>query len=256
MSQAVFGAGIMWGTQLQDSTGAAVANATPIMIGILQNVSVDISFETKELHGSDSQFAKYVGRGKGKIDCKASMGTIKGAIFNSLFFGQGQTSGINSVVYDTVGAAIPATPYQITVTPPSSGTFQTDLGVVYQATGLPLTKVASAPTTGQYSVSNAGIYTFAAADTLLVVYINYSYTATSTTAVKNTVKNIPMGYSPSFSTELYMPYDGKSLVLTLNKCISNKLSISTKLDDFMMPELDFSAFADSAGNVMSWATTE
>ena len=35
-------------------------------------------------------------------------------------------------------------------------------------------EVASGPTTGQYSVS-AGVYTFAAADTLLGVLISYTY---------------------------------------------------------------------------------
>jgi hypothetical protein len=37
-------------------------------------------------------------------------------------------------------------------------------GVIYAATGLPLTQVASSPATGQYAVSPSGLYTFAAGD--------------------------------------------------------------------------------------------
>lgn len=254
--QAVFGAGLLWGTPTMDALGNAITNGTPVLFGTLQDVSVDISYDMKELHGSDGAFAKFVGRGKGKIDCNATFGTIKGAVFSSLFFGQSSSSGLVSVSYDTVGALIPATPFTITPTPPASGTFQTDLGVINKVTGLALTKVASGPATGQYSVS-AGVYTFAAADTGNLVLINYSYTATSTTgATHSTVSNLPMGYAPTFSAELYTPYQDKSMVLTLNNCIASKLSMATKLDDFMMPQFSFSAFADDSSNIMSWSMSK
>ncbi len=64
-------------------------------------------------------------------------------------------------------ATIPTSPYQITASQPL-GTWAQDDGV----TGY--TKVTGSPTTGQYSV-NAGVYTFAAADTGNDVLINYSY---------------------------------------------------------------------------------
>lgn len=257
MAQAVFGAGLLWGTQTRDANGSAVANATPILFGTLQEVSLDINFDLKELYGSDGQFAKFIGRGKGKIDLKAKMGTVKGEIFGNLFFGQGSTSGLQAVNYDTVGASIPATPYEITVTPPSSGTYLADLGVIFKATGLPLKKVASMPVTGEYAVDPlTGEYTFAAADTLKVVLINYSYNATVSGAVKDTVVNLPMGYAPTFSAQLYTTYEGKSVTWTFNKCISSKMSLGTKLDDFSIPELDFMAFADEAGDILTWSTNE
>jgi hypothetical protein len=255
--QAVFGAGLLWGTQTMDAYGNAISNPTPIMFGTLQEVSVDISFDTKELYGSQGQFPIFVGRGKGKIDGKAKMGTIKGAVFGNLFFGQGSSNGLISVNYDTVGSVIPATPYQVTITPPSSGVFQNDLGVINKVTGLPLVKVLTVTATNQYSVNTStGVYTFDSVDAGNTVLINYSYTATSTTAQKNTVINVPMGYAPTFTCELYTPYAGKSLILNLNNCIASKLSLGTKLDDFMIPEFDFSAFADDSGNVLSWSTSE
>jgi len=248
-----FGAGALWGTPLTDANGAAIANPTPVLFGVLQEVSVDISGDIKELHGQN-QFAEAVARGKTKISCKAKFGRINGLMLNSLFFGQTVSSGILADVYDTVGQAIPATPFTITIAPPSSGTWTRDLGV-RDANGNPMTRVASGPATGQYSVA-AGVYTFAAADTGLTVFISYQYTATSTVAKKSTVMNLAMGAAPSFRTDLSDGFQGGQTALSLYKCISTKLSFATKLDDFLIPEMDFSAFADSSGKVLDWGTSE
>ena len=74
-----FGTGILFGTQLQDATGATVANATPVQFGTLQDVSSDITFEEKLLYGQN-QFPVAVGRGKGKINFKAKMAGIFGGV--------------------------------------------------------------------------------------------------------------------------------------------------------------------------------
>jgi hypothetical protein len=251
--QNIFGSGVLIGTPLTDYTGAAIANPTPVQFGVAQEISLDISFDTKMLYGQN-QFPVAVGRGKGKISGKVKAAQVNGALFNSIMFGQGLTSGIVADVYDVVGAAIPSTPYQITPTVPSSGTWTFDLGV-RDSNGVPMTRVASAPTTGQYSVA-AGVYTFAAADTTKVVYINFQYTATSTTAKKSTLVNPLMGYAPSFRADLYLPYNGKTLIVTANNCVANKLSLATKLDDFVIPEYNFDAFADAAGNVLTYALSE
>jgi len=137
---------------------------------------------------------------------------------------------------------------------PSSGTWTVDLGVK-DANGLPFTRVATGPTTGQYSVA-AGVYTFATADTGKQVFISYQYTATSTTAKKSTVQNVPMGYAPTFKADIFVPFQGKSLVITIPQCIASKFGISTKQDDFLIPEFDFEGFADGAGNALYWAVSE
>lgn len=253
MPQYSFGAGVMWGTPTADAFGNAITNPTPVQFGVLQEISLDVSFDTKMLYGQN-QFPVAVGRGKGKVSGKAKFAQLNGAILNSLFFGQTLSSGITSDVYDVTGAVIPTTPFTITPTVPSSGTWSRDLGV-RDANGRPMTRVASAPTTGQYSVA-AGVYTFAAADTGLTVFINYQYTATSTVAKKSTVLNVPMGYAPTFQADLYEPFQGKALTITLPNCIGSKLQFATKLDDFNVPEFDFEAFADSAGNVMTYAVSE
>lgn len=242
--QFMFGSGILSGIPLADATGAAISNPTPVQFGELQDVSVDISFENKTLHGN-KQFPVAVGRSKGKITGKASFGRINGAVFNSLFLGQSLQNGIVSQVYDTTGAVIPPSTFEITVAPPNSGTFTVDLGV-RDENGNTMKRVASMPTAGQYSVDSDGKYTFAAADEGTRVYINYQYTASSSSATKIDITNLPMGYAPTWRADLYMPYQNKSLVLTLYNCVSSKMSFATKQDDFSMPEIDFEAF--SGGN--------
>ena len=40
------------------------------------------------------------------------------------------------------------------------------------------------------------------------------------------------------------------------RILATKLSIATKQDDFLIPELDFSSFANAAGQVLKWGTSE
>jgi hypothetical protein len=78
------------------------------------------------------------------------------------------TAGVTTSAGSKVGfvhtAAIPTTPFTITV--PDAANWDTDLVVVDLTAGKQLTRIAAAgtPTTGQYKVT-AGVYTFAAADT-------------------------------------------------------------------------------------------
>lgn len=248
-----FGSGIFWGTPLTDATGAAIATPTPVQLGVLQDLSFDVSFDTKALYGQ-KQFPEAIGRGKGKMSGKAKFAQLSAVAINALVFGQTLTNGIVSNVYDTTGTAIPLTPFQITPTVPGSGTWSADLGV-RNASGVPMIRVASAPATGQYSVA-AGVYTFAAADTGLVMFINFQYTATSTTAKKSTVLSLPMGYAPTFKGEIFVPFSGKSFQITIPNCVCSKFALATKQDDFLIPEFDFEGFADSAGNGVYYGMSE
>jgi len=419
MAQYNFGSGILVGTPLTSASGAAISNPSPIQFGALQDVSVDFSFDNKELYGQN-QFALTVGRGKGKISGKAKMAQISALLFNSLFFGQSLASGVYTDFIDTIGTAIPAGTFTIApVTQYSSylnGTvpvFGYDLGVK-DSFGVPMTRVASAPTTGQYSttagsaasggsasfanagtaasgascsfsgtvmtlntifsagtfavgqaVSGPGIpqgtvvialasgslnvatstytlnqnvgtiantsgitsanasimtmtvstsagqmavgqtvvatgvptgttiqalltgsmgasgstyslsgqtgtigaesfttgtgYLFAAADVGKTVFTSFNYTATPSTGMlaqqNSMVTNVLMGQAPTFQADFYTTFAGDSLSLTLFQCVANKLTIGTKLDDFLIPEFDFMAYANGAGQVVKWQTS-
>lgn len=258
MSQRIYGAGLAWVTPTVDASGVAIANPTPIILGTMQEVSIDISFETSELYGSDSQSAKAIARGKMKVTGKAKFADINGSIFNQVVFGQSQSNGLSSVSYDTAGSVVPV---GLTITPtvPNTGTLLNDLGVVFATTGLPLKRVNSTPAVGEYTVNlGTGAYGFNTADQTKVVYITFSYTAVSTTAKTSTISKKVMGLTPTFALDIYLPYEAEaqSTLLHLYKCTSSKFSFGTKLNDFVNYDLDFQAFNNSAGKLMDISTTE
>jgi hypothetical protein len=245
----LFGSGLLWGTPLTDASGAALASPTPLIFGTLQDTEIDIKFELKQLHGGN-QFAVAVGRGKGQVSGKCKLADIRAGFFETIVFGQAGSAGLNGAVFDTVGAAVPASPNTVTVAPPNAGTWAADLGVIEASTGRALTRMSSPSGlgAGQYHVA-AGVYTFFAGQQGAVMYINYRYTAASTVARRIGINNLPMGYAPTFRADFYGPYQGKSAVLTLNNCISEGIKIAAKNDDFAVPEMGFQAFADQAGQV-------
>lgn len=243
----LFGSGVWYATPLTDVNGNAIANPTPVKAAILQDFSLDISWDEKLLY-SQQQFALDMARGKGKIAGKAKFARINGKAVSSLTTGQALTSGITAIQTDSTGATIPSSPYTITPTVPNSGTWAADLGVL-NAAGNPMTRVASSPATGQYSVA-AGVYTFAAADTGLLVFINYRYTVSSASAGNTqTLTNPNTGNLPSFSSDLQLIRGSKVFYVRLNNCTSSKLAIASKQDDFIIPEFDISAIDDGTGNV-------
>lgn len=243
----VFGSGALIATPTIDALGNAIANPTPVEFGTLQDVSLDVSWDTKTLYGT-LQFPVAAGRGKGKVGGKAKAARVNALLFNAVMFGQGLTYGAIGDVYDTTGVTVAAS---VTPTVPNSGTWSRDLGVK-DANGIPYIRVGSAPATGQYSLSS-GVYTFAAADVGKTAYISYQYTAVSTTAPRLDIMNVAMGYAPSFAIDFYLPYQGKQLIITAGNAVSNKMSLATKQDDFTIPEFDFDLYADNNGKLMTMA---
>lgn len=247
--QLLFGAGDFFAVPLTDANGNAISNPTPIQIGAMQEMSLDFSGDLKELYGN-RQFAMAVGRGKVKTTGKFKGAQIHGAALNSLFFGTGVTAGtMHALNADVVGTLIPTTPFTITVTPPNAGTVVDDLGVL-NANAVPLTRVASAPATGQYSYA-AGVYTFAAADVGTRVFINYRYSYSLATAKRISLTNVGMGQTPAFKAYMQTTFQGKRALVMLESVVSTKLQLlSTKQDDFSVPSVDFSAQADSSGTTL------
>src|SRR5258708_8498192 len=169
--QGLFGPGILWLTRTD------IANGTPINIGFINEFSYDFSFDTKQLHGQN-QIALLAARGTAKTSGKMKAATLSGQALNTVLLGQTWTIGTQYDATTTAATAIPATPFQITPVVPSSGTYDTDLGVINSATGQPLTQVASAPGAGQYS-HVAGLYTFSSADNVPGISVKTSFPSPS-----------------------------------------------------------------------------
>jgi hypothetical protein len=240
-----FGSGVLIGTRTD------IANATPINFGLVQEVQLDLQFTAKELYGQ-YQFPVAIARGQGKATGKAKMARVSGLTFNNLFFGASLVPGQLATAFGEAQSVPASTPFTVSVT--NAGQWQDDCGVVYAASGLPLTKVASAPTAGQYSVA-AGVYTFNSADAGAAVLISYTYNVTGS-GQQLTLVNPLLGTTPTFQAQLYTSFQGKPVNVKLFNCVSAKLTFASKLEDFVIPELDFDIFANAAGNVLQWSFAE
>lgn len=245
-----FGVGILIAVSRTDALGVALAVPQAYRLGILQDVSTDFSFESKPLYGA-GQLPVDQGRGKAKLAFSAKTADINATALAALHFGTAPVVGVKLPLLDW-SATIPSTPFQVTPTIPGSGTWVADLGVT-DAAGNNFTRVASAPATGQYSVS-AGVYTFAAADTGKAVLISSEYTA-ATGGIVVPMTNQLMGYSPSFSVILYNDSKGSKFGLKLTNCQSDKLSLPFKNEDFVIADFGFQALDDGTGSAGYWCQT-
>lgn len=235
MSQFGFGSGSLWGIN-------TAANSTPVEFGGLQDVTLDFSFSLKELRGQ-YQAPIAIARGGMKITGKAKFANISARAFNDLFFGQTAATGKVAVAKDELGTVATAA-----ITVANAATFNTDLGVMYSNTGVALVRVASAPAVGQYTVTAGGVYGFNATENAVAMKIDYSYNVPGS-GFKTTLSNPLLGAGPTFKMVLWETYLSKIVTVELNACVAGKLALATKLEDFIIPELDFEAMADAGNNI-------
>lgn len=235
-----FGAGIVTFTP-------SIVNPTPVQIATLKDVSLDISFTEKELRGANV-FPEDVARAGGKIAGKAKSGRINGGLLSLLLTGATQSTGRVIPVPNEI-ATIPTTPFTVTAT--QGANFDTDLGVIDLNTGLSMVRVASAPATGQYAVNTTtGVYTFAAADTGHQVALRYLYKSTTLGTTLDYTNQL-MGTAQTFEVTVFNSYAGGDHGFRLYACTIPKLALAYKNEDYTDVDIDFSAFANTAGKVLS-----
>jgi hypothetical protein len=234
----VFGSGVLIGTP---------AGGSPINFGLAQEVTLNIATTTKALYGQYN-FPVAIGSGTKKMTGKAKMARVSGQALGSLFFGLAPIVGGTQTQFGEATAVPASSPY--TYTTANHATFGADQGVVYASSALPLRAVAANPSAGQYSVSIAGVYTFSSADSGAGVLISYTY-AVASSGESIAVTSQLIGPSITFSANLFAsdPGTGKQFSLLLYNCVAEKLSFGTKVEDFLVPELDFQCFANAAGQV-------
>jgi len=233
----VFGSGVLIGTP---------QGGSPINFGMAQEITLNISATTKPLYGQNA-YPLAIGVGTRKMTGKAKLARISGQALGTLFFGASPSVGGAQTQYGEATSVPASSPYVYTTTYHTN--YVSDQGVVYASSGLPLKQVASAPSTGQYSVS-AGVYTFSSGDSGAAILISYVYSVT-TGSESILVTSSLIGPAVSFSANLFAsdPTTGRQFSLTLFNCVADKLALGTKLEDFMIPELDFQCYANAAGQV-------
>ena len=238
-----FGSGVMWATPMIDLAGNNVSNPTPIPFGAMQDVSLDIAYSVKELYGL-YQFPLAVARGTAKLTGKAKIARFQARLFNQVF---GETLSANEIKAVSLLAANTgaANNYNTGV----GSNFYLDLGIQY-ANGVPMNRNTTPGSNGQYAVnSTTGIYTFNASENNTSILVSYAYYANNTAGNSWTINNQLLGLSPFFKLVLNQQFQGKQVSLIFNQCVSTKLTFATKLEDFHIPEFDFSMMADANSQI-------
>jgi len=237
----VFGSGTLVVTPFGS---LAAADPTPLQLGTMQECSVEISASQKELYGK-AQFPVAIARTQGKINMKAKFATFNAKILNDAFWGAAVTAGEQIVHVDFQATA--AATVTIATTgdgSPAGWAFVKDLGVL-DANGIQMVK-HTAPTVGQYSQTGS-TYTFNASEsgTLRITYV-YSITG----GKASNVTNKPMGSQPVFEAWMANSQFGSNLAIRFPNCISTKISLPFKNEEFSVSDFHFAAFADGAGNIL------
>lgn len=246
-----FGSGILTG--LRNDNSSSVTN-TPVRFGALQEVSVEFAGDIKELFATQ-QFPIDSARGKTKIAGKAKVAQIYARMYNDLFFGQTMSTGQLKYAYnESTTLATGAASYTVTF---ATSVPLVDQGIFNITSGLQYQRVSSAPALNQYTfVETTGVYTFGTHSASQPIYANYTYSVASGYTIA--IGNPPMGTTPRFQITLFMQYpnSNKQLVLVLYSCVSPRLSLPSRIDDYWIQDLDFNAFANEGGNVGVWSTAE
>lgn len=240
-----FGTGLLYGTP---NAGNLPVNPTPIRL-LLQEVAIEFKADLKKLW-TQSQLPIATARGKIDVSGKAKIVNYDPDPINQLFWAQSIAAGIVLPV-DRELRSIPAvSTFTITVT--NGATFDQDNGVTFttgNSAGAVLLKVASAPTTGQYTVnSTSGLYTFAAVDNSLGVAISYTY-SNATRGKTITLTNQVMGFAPVCSIDCWANFRNKILGIRLNACTLGSWTYPSKLEDFWVSDVAFEANTDAADSL-------
>lgn len=241
-----FGSGIIFATPV---AGDLAVDPTPQEVGIIQDVSLTLSGDIKELYG---QFQWPVDSAIGKRSIKGTFNfaQMTNSFFNQLFFADTVAAGVIQTAYREAHSIPATTTYTVTVA--NAADFVADQGVINQNTGLAMVDIGSgSPTEGQYTfVQATGIYTFSSADASVPITISYTYSNT-TLGTTLTVGNHVMGWGPVVSLTIPLMYQGTVNSINLPNVRLGKIDFKTKLDDYLMLSTDFSAFAGAGNNPLN-----
>lgn len=174
-------------------------STTPIHLATISSASFSMKQANADLKDADGYTIDSFVTGldvTGDLQLSDFSNSLLAAVARGVTVSDGQSIGASH------SAAIPATPYQITVT--QSATWTDDLGVMDLTAGKAMKRVAATPSAGQYSVA-AGVYTFAAADTTHQTLIMYRYTSASTGTTAEVARATTGSAAPRYAIHVYQP---------------------------------------------------
>jgi hypothetical protein len=227
-----------------------VLNTQPVLLGVLQDLELDIDRTIKELIG---QYALPVdvAQAQMKITGKGKYASVSVNNLNNTILGQTLTSNAGFQIASPEAHTAAATTFTVT----NGATFSEDLGVRYHASNTQLTPVATGPVVGQYVAGAAGVgtYTIATGDESVALDVYYSYSVTTLNQIS--AANQLMGAGTTFELIGSNTYNvcgtNKVISIKLNACKASKTGMPFKNIDYLMFDLEFTAFADCNNN---WGT--
>lgn len=232
-----------------------VTNIKPSLLGVLQDVELDLDVTLKELAGSFA-FPVDIAPAAKKLTGKAKFARLQADTINQLMLGMTETAASGTDM--SLAEAVTTATTSFTVA--HGGTFVEDLGLYYAASGVQLQPGSSASGAGVYVPGAAGVgtYTLNAADENTALLVYYSFTVTS--LINIAISNPLMGSGPIFGMNLSQQYSvqgvNKKIFIKLNACRGSKLTFPFKNNDYTIPDFEFQAFADATNNIGTWAMTE
>ena len=218
------------------------SNNNAYQCGTLQDVSIEFGSSTKELRGAN-QFAEAIAIVDRKVSIKAKLGKVNGALVAAICGGT-TTAGAAYIQTDSKTFAT-----SVTITPPASGTFATDLGVK-DANGQPMKYNSGTVAVGEYK-NTAGVYTFAAGQsgTGQVSYV-YTVSTGETVAMTNQLQGLVTPFTV-YAYNAFTNPDGavRKLCFKFYSAVSGSINFPMKAGDFLMQDISLECSADSTGKV-------
>lgn len=227
------------------------ANPTPFQIARLRDCSLKMAKDTKALEVDrvlpiDKAWAGL------SLKLTAKNAEWRADAIAAVFAGFATQSTGRMIGVDREPATIPTNPYTVVA---ANVTGHVDLGVEDVTASIAaghrvfLKRVASAPTTGQYSVS-AGSYVFAAADQGHNVMLRYYYSNAGGATL--TLKNIAPRLDPSFTCTVFNTNAaGKDYGFSFVNAHVDSLGLAFKLKDWNEQDVEVDIIGDDNDNVGS-----
>lgn len=246
-----FNSGTLFAFPKVDADGSPYPTpVTPVRMGTLKGITMDVSTDTVE-PSSQLQYKFDMAWNLKSVTGTARIASINARMWNQIFFGQDLEAGGEHIQIDEE-SIVPATPFQITVTPPASGTFLQDLGVFLGVNGdaddgQQMVRVAAAPAAGEYTVNGSGTYTFNSAKEAKEVIISYLFSTASGNQLN--VTNRFTQKAPRFAIYLTGGYNGRQITWSLPVCVTKTFALPTAVENFAVQDFVFEALDDGNGLV-------
>lgn len=229
-----------------------IVNPTPIQVARMTDISVKFAKDTKALEAD-----RIAALGKAWVGLTAKL-TAKTVEWNvdavaAILSGAATASEGRLIGVDGEACAVPAaTPWTVTIANPTGFV---NLGIEDVTAGIAagvrrfMSRVASAPTTGQYSVTSGGVYTFAAADASHALRARYYYSDAvvgRTIRIQNVQQRID---TPFIATLFNTNATGKDLGFRFPEAYCDTFGINFKMKDWAENDVEFDCLGDSNDDI-------